>query len=342
MALSNCALSALGFTLQRKSHLLNQKHDADLSRSGESDSGPAAHSCQMMWVIGVILYISASVPDVVSYAMVPQVVCSTMSCFRLVLVAVLAHFFLNEKVQRREVLGMTSCIIGTFLCLAYGPKPSEEERVAEAGDFYHPEVYSYLMVCLFSLLSLLLLEHSDLLGLPSLPNAAHYLILPVTTGLAFGMEKVFNTEIGFVRLPADLPMGFFKEPQFLTMGAAILALGLTDLYLNLRGAQKMPVQIFIPTAFAFCTSLQFLQSVFVFGELNEMDTKDAVLSMMGACASLVGAVVIQPPRIEENPSSKYALIPVDEIPATTREEVPAETLSKRHLMYVDEVPGGAA
>jgi len=327
LALSNCALSALGFTLQRKSHLLHQKDAANRSlTSDENEPGPAERSCQLMWVIGVILYISASVPDVVSYAMVPQVVCSTMSCFRLVLVTVLAHFFLNEQLQRREFLAMTSCVIGTFLCLAFGPKLPESERVAEAGDLYHPEVYSYLIVGIASLLFLLLLEHSDALGLPSLSNTAHFLILPITTGLAFGIEKVFNTEIGFLHLPADFA-GLLKQPQWMAMAAAICALGLTDLYLNLRGAQKMPVQVFIPGAFAFATSLQFLQSVFVFGELKDMDTKDAVLAMIGACASLAGAIGLQTEHLKQSWTNQHEFALVPQASESSSEESDA-TLSK--------------
>lgn len=336
MALSNCALSALGFTLQRKYHLLNQKDLVDRQVSpDQNESGPAERTCQLMWVIGVILYISAAVPDVVSYTMVPQVVCSTMQCLRLVLVTVLAHFFLNEHLQRREFVGMTSCVIGTFLCLAYGPKLSDEERLAEAGDLYHPQVYSYVMVVIALLLCLLLLEHSDAFGL-SLPSTAHYLILPITTGLAFGIEKVFNTEIGFLHLPDDLPAGLLKQPQWMAMAAAIGALGLTDLYLNLRGARSMPVQAFVPAAFAFGTALQFLQSVFVFGELKEMDTKDAVLSMIGACASLAGAVGLQPPQLQQSGIHKheFALVSQEEFSSEENDAAPC----KQQLVSVIEMP----
>jgi len=333
LALSNCALSSLGFTLQRKSHLLNQKDDENRkSTSDGNEATPAARSCHLMWAIGVMLYISASVPDVVSYAMVPQVVCSTMSCFRLVLVTVLAHFFLNEQVQRREVLGMTLCVAGTFLCLVYGPKPSEDDGLAEAGDLYHPEVYSYLLVGLASLLCLLLLEHSESFGLPQLPNTIHYLILPVTTGLAYSIEKVFNTEIGFLHLPEDLPMGFLRQPQWAAMAAAIGALGLTDFYLNVRGAQRMPVQIFIPSAFAFATALQFLQAVFVFGELKDMTSKDAGISMFGACASLAGAIVIQPPQSQPSCSCQHTLVPSDDGPSVL-DMVPPRT---HQLVSMDE------
>jgi len=292
MALTNVVLSSAGFTLQRKSRLLSQQDES------KSDTESTHHRCRPMWLIGVLLYVLAAVPDVVAYAMVPQVVCTTMACFRLVLLTVLAHIFLNERVQQRELIGMLSCTVGTFLCLVYGPRPSEEDRLAEAGELYHPQVQTYLSIGLGCLLLLLVLEHSEAMGFRSLPDSVHFFILPITTGLAFGVEKVFNTEIGFVHAPQDLPWGLLDQPQWLAMAASIGALGLTDFYLNLRGAERMPVQIFVPTAFAFATSLQYFQSVVIFGELSEMDTKSAALSICGALASLAGALSIQPPKME--------------------------------------------
>lgn len=307
MALSNCALSSAGFTLQRKSHLLSQQEQAK-----DEVIGVVPFRYRLMWTVGVLLYIAAAVPDVVAYAMAPQVVCTTVACFRLVVMTMLAHFFLNEHVQKREVLSMIICTVGTFLCLVFGPRPTEDNRMADAGDLYHPQVYSYLLIVLGLLICLLFLEHSESLGCPSLPDRLHYFILPVTTGLAFGVEKVFNTEIGFIPPPKDLPWGLLSQPQWPAMAAAIAALGLTDFYLNLRGVQKMPIQVFIPVAFAFATSLQYFQSVFIFGELREMSERDAALATLGAIASLVGALGIQPPHFQA--STEYNLVSREQDP----------------------------
>merc|ERR1712113_1001636 len=116
-------------------------------------------------------------------------------------------------------------------------------------------------------------------------------------GLAFALEKVFNTEIGFITPPENLPTGLIGEPQWTFMAAAIGLLGLMDFYLNLRGAKQMPVQVFVPVSFALATTLQYFQSVFIFGEFKEMDDVHAALSISGALLSLVGALCIQPPRI---------------------------------------------
>mmetsp|Transcript_45988 Transcript_45988/g.142509 ORF Transcript_45988/g.142509 Transcript_45988/m.142509 type:complete len:336 (-) Transcript_45988:20-1027(-) len=284
-ALLNCSLSSAGFIMQRKAHLLNERE------------GSPEKTFRPLWVVGVFLYVAAAAPDVVAYALAPQVVCSTVACFRLVVVAALAHVVLHERVQGREALGMAACTVGTALTLAFGPRPDDLPAVANVGEFYHPEVVSYLAVSLTVLAALLLLEHAEDFGCRSPGQGVHFLALPLATGLAFGLEKVFNTEVGFLQPPPGLPWGFVEEPQWAAMVVAIGLLGLTDFYLNLRGAQRMPVQVFLPTSFAFATLLQYVQSALIFGEFKDMDAHHRAVSVLGACLSLAGALCIQPPRL---------------------------------------------
>lgn len=285
MALLNCALSSVGITLQRKAQLLS-----------EQERTPDSKLHRGLWLTGVFLYILAAGPDVLSYTMVPQVVCTTVACFRLVVVTTLAHFCLQERVQSREILGMVACSFGTFVCLVFGPGPDEEKAFAETGELFHPQVVTYLIVGFAVLLALLALEHADWLHCIVRHNV-RLITLPLATGLAYGLEKVFNTEIGFIHPPSDLPWGLVAHPQWSGMVLAIALLGCTDFYLNFRGAQRMPLQVFLPISFALSTVLQYFQSVAIFGEFEDMDRRHTCLSVLGALVSLAGALCIQPPRL---------------------------------------------
>lgn len=312
MALLNCALSSIGFTLQRYSYLLGKRSEAQFRADpehGHSDDEKRESRYRLfMSVLGMFLYIIAAVPDVISYALVPQVVCTTVACFRLVVVTCLAHFFLREQVHQREIVGMLCCSVGTFLCLRFGPRPSDDD-LALTGTLYHPQVTYYVVVGLCILLCLLIAEHSKTFGMPPLPEAVHYTVLPMATGLSFAIEKVFNTEIGFMHPPKTWE-DFLSNPFWTACAASIALLGLCDLYLNARGATKMPVQIFLPSAFAFATSLQYFQSVVIFEELKDMNNESLVLSVCGCLASLLGALFIRPKSATID--SGHQLLSVDE------------------------------
>jgi len=279
LALTNCVLASVGFIMQRKAQLL-------------SEAGEVKGVCSIR-ALGVVLYILAALPDLLSYTLVPQVVCTTVACFRLVLVTFLAHTFLQELVSFREALGMLVCSVGTFICLVYGPKPDEIQEDVMAEELYHPQVWAYLAVGLGLLLMLLVLEHSDYVGRC---NVGHCATLPLATGVAFALEKVFNTEIGFLKTPEDM-QGLLQAPMWVGMVISIAILGLLDFYLNLRAAARMPVQVFLPMYFALATSLQFFQSVVVFSEFAQMNALHSGLSLAGAFVSLAGAMLINPPRL---------------------------------------------
>lgn len=293
LALLNCVMNSIGFTLQRKAHLLAEENIAAAKVGSRAEEGTERISS---WIFsaGVALCVLAACPDVVSYTLVPQVVCSTCSCFRLVLVTILAHFCLGEKATFREVLGMMICSAGTYLCLRFGPVRSSID-VAEDG-FSHPQIFIYLATG--GLLVVLLLAFDccqEVRGqVCQICQHLQMLILPLGVGLVTGMEKIFNTELGYMQPPA-LPAGFFSQPRWLSMLSSLGILGIVNFYLNIRGTKQLPVKIFIPLSFAAATVLQYIQSAVLFEEFSEMTYSEAALSMCGACLSLIGALTIQPP-----------------------------------------------
>jgi len=230
--------------------------------------------------------------------LVPQVVCITVACFRMVVLTILAHHFLQEKLHCHVIFGMAICTLGTLVCVSFGPRPGNF-TAALAGEFFHPQVSVYLVVCLSILVILLIVEHME--AWPCcrgcVSKKVYHITLPTCTGMAFALEKVFNTEIGFLEPPKGLPLGLLMHPHWTGMLVAIAVLGLLGFYLNLRGAKRMPLQVFAPLTFVLCTSLQYFQSVFVFDELRELSAFNAGLSLLGACGSLLGTLMINPPRM---------------------------------------------
>jgi len=290
----NLALSSAGFIMQRKAHLVMEQQGL----ASETRISPSTISPRRLLHVGIFLYIVACVPDVVAYMLVPQVVCVTVACCRMVVLTVLAHHFLQERLHRRVIFGMAICTLGTVVCISFGPRPSDF-TAAVAGEFYHPEVSVYLVVGLSILAILLVVEHIEALSFcrGHVSKNVHHITLPTSTGIAFAFEKVFNTELGFLDPPKGLPLGLLMQPHWTSVLVAIAVLGLLDFYLNLRGARRMPLQVFAPLVFVFCTSLQYFQSVFVFHELRDLSAVDARLSLLGACGSLLGSLIINPPRL---------------------------------------------
>jgi hypothetical protein len=143
------------------------------------------------------------------------------------------------------------------------------------------------------LVILFILEHVKRLGCQG--PRVRSVTLPLAASIAFGLEKVFNAEVGFMQPPADLE-ALVVHPRWAAMWIAVGFLGLADLYLNMRAFRVMKVQVYVPIAFALVTSLQFFQSVVVFKEFKYLGIARATLSVVGTCLALVGALLCRPAR----------------------------------------------
>lgn len=265
------------------------------------ESMASSAKCSRMWMLGVAIYILAAVPDVLSYILVPQVICSAVACFRLVIVAIMAYAVLGEKSSVKQFFGMMGCTIGTFMCLCFGPV--RMGKAAMVSGFDHPYVTMYLVAGGVVGLFLLTLDHlDDFSSKCSLSARCRCFTLPLITGLAFAISKVYNTMIGFITTPhMD---NVLLHPQWIAMAIAIALLGLTDLYLNLRATRLMPVQIFVPVSFAWSTVLLYFQSVVLFAEFHDLPGIKAALSMTGAIISLLGALCIQLSSSSTSPNTQ--------------------------------------
>lgn len=153
---------------------------------------------------------------------------------------------------------------------------------------------AYTVVGLGLLVVFLVIVHADSFGWLVTSSNVYRYSLPIATALAYAVEKVYNTELGFVQRPQNI----FLEPIWLCMVIAVALLGLTDFYLNVRAAQRMPVHLFVPLSFAFGTSLQCFQAMVIFDEFVDMTVFCSTMTLLGAALSLLGALMIQPPQFE--------------------------------------------
>lgn len=294
LALLNCFLSSAGLTLQR----LSAKKDDE-------------KVCRPLWIFGVCLYILAAVPDVFSYALIPEVICSAIACFRMVVVSLMACLFLDERFQAQQVAGMIACSIGAFVCSYFGPKRADAAAFKNAT--LHAEITTYTIVASIVVVALFIFEHLDSISKTcAVPKRFRHITLPLLIGVTFALGKVFNTEIGFLALPSKASF----DPSWVAMSLVIAACGLGDLYLNLRAARLMDVQAFVPVAFAWCTTLQYFQSVVLFDELKGLSSLCITLSLGGACVSLVGALLIMCPKLLP---SRPSLIKPEDVPGSDGE-----------------------
>jgi len=272
LALLSITLSSLGFVLQRKAHLLA--------------AAGGVQNYRYIGIVGLILYLLATIPDCLAFALLPQIVCSVVESFRLVIMLIMAHALLNESSNLKDIIGVVACISGTILCIVYGPFKDRTEEV-----LFTNKVVVYLILGAILLVALVTVEHVDVLSLPRRQDYRRY-TLTFTAALSFGLQKVLNTELGFTNAAHR-----HRPITWSAVAASIGLMALVNFYFVLRTAKYLQVRTSAVLGWAFGSGLQLFQSIAVLDEFSGMATGRTFAALSGACISFAGAFYLELQRV---------------------------------------------
>jgi len=278
-AMLNGSLSSLGLTMQRAARL--PRYEA---RFGE-------RACYLRWA-GIAIYIVAAAPDVMAYALLSEVLCGAFAGFRLAVVFIMAHFWLDEHIGRREISGMCVCIMGTVLCASFAPRREQGGATTGGGS---KMIVCYFVVGLALLVVLLVVDHATRLNKRMNQSLLRFMVCSAAS-LTFGLEKVVNTLLGGFTFSLNTLEHPGEHSASICMALGVVMLGLLDLYLTDRGTGRMTVKVFAPVVFAYGQCIQVGQSIVIFEDFRHMSAGYVALALAGAFLSLVGALVIDPPN----------------------------------------------
>merc|ERR1712061_455976 len=109
--------------------------------------------------------------------------------------------------------------------------------------------------------------------------------LVFTTSFAYALEKVYNTELGFISMQNT--HWLWAETV-----AGVAFLGLTDFYMNFRAAWSLPAHLFVPMKFALSIVLQLFQGAIVLDEFKTLTPMATALTFCGAFVALAASLSI--------------------------------------------------
>jgi len=269
----------------RKSELLKQEVIAE---HGEHVALPSRY--RGLFAGGIVLYVSASAPDVVSFMLASEVVCSTIACLRLVIVTILARLILLEYLNTLQIIGIFLCTTGALLCLYFGPRSDEGDFPAISGA----KVIPYTVTMLIVMVVAFILSCKGAVVANSMSRWRYRVwafTLPTVEASADSLQKLTLSISGRMDVNAAWATMF---------SVFVVSFALLNFYLNLKGSQSMPVNLFIPLAFALRTIIQFFQSAAILDEFVNVSAAHTLISLFGSMCALVGALCIQPPRVEND------------------------------------------
>ncbi|XP_031247152.1 probable magnesium transporter NIPA6 isoform X3 [Pistacia vera] len=109
-----------------------------LQRAGASgpraSTGGYGYLLEPLWWVGMVTMIVGEFANLVAYIYAPAVLVTPLGALSIIVSAILAHFFLNEKLQKMGLLGCVLCIEGSVLIVLHAPSDQSLSSVEQVWE----------------------------------------------------------------------------------------------------------------------------------------------------------------------------------------------------------------
>lgn len=285
--LSN-VLSASGLITQRYASLRNPNGDNKYWKC--------------FWVLGLVVYIAASGPDVASYMFAPETTLAVVGSLEPIFVAVLSLYLLPEDAKnftKKEALATLLCVSGAIGCIFCSPSGnSSQVKLVDLSP--GPLIYFGMMaVCI---LGLCWLEYFAKEG--GIIASIRPLALPCLAAFSLACSKLFNTNLGtlLVQKNFNVAAAWQQLPALMSLIFMVLC-SLSCFYHVSRGMQVMAPYAFMPVYFGVCTIMQFMQSMTILGEYEGEHPGKVVFSVICALSVLAGVLLMNSAEMKRTKSA---------------------------------------
>ena len=145
-------VQSLGLTIQRRSHLLNERAQPDKRRSEWR---------RPMWVLGFLVFLTANVAGTIfQIGTLPVVILAPLGAVSLLYNALLARVLLDDLLSRHMVYGTSLIVLGAVLIGYFGTVPEQPRSLPELLSLYQRAPFvAFLFVFLLVFISVLTVSH---------------------------------------------------------------------------------------------------------------------------------------------------------------------------------------
>uniref|UniRef100_A0A7N0RC80 Probable magnesium transporter n=1 Tax=Kalanchoe fedtschenkoi TaxID=63787 RepID=A0A7N0RC80_KALFE len=128
LAVASSAFIGSSFIIKKKGL---KRAGASGTRAG---SGGYGYLLEPLWWIGMVTMIVGEFTNFIAYIYAPAVLVTPLGALSIIVSAVLAHFLLNEYLQKLGIVGCVLCIVGSTLIVLYAPSEKNLTSVEEIWE----------------------------------------------------------------------------------------------------------------------------------------------------------------------------------------------------------------
>uniref|UniRef100_A0A7C9DRW7 Probable magnesium transporter n=1 Tax=Opuntia streptacantha TaxID=393608 RepID=A0A7C9DRW7_OPUST len=109
--------------------------------------GGYSYLLEPLWWLGLMMMVVGEIANFVAYAFAPAVLVTPLGALSIIVSAVLAHFILNERLNKLGVLGCLMCIVGSVIIVIHAPQERPLTSVQEIWNMATQTGSGYFQHC---------------------------------------------------------------------------------------------------------------------------------------------------------------------------------------------------
>ncbi|GIC88839.1 DUF803 domain protein [Aspergillus udagawae] len=308
VGLISTSLQAIGLTLQRKSHLLeDEKHPYDIRRPPYK---------RRRWQLGMLMFVVSNiVGSTIQITTLPLPVLSTLQASGLVFNTIFATLVLGEAFTRYSFIGTILVCIGAVLIAVFGAIGEPAHSLDQLLELLQRRNFVLWMVGTAVIVLVILLVSKSLKLLASPHRSRHASIRHTCTphipmapsrvrlirGLCFGLISGILSAHSLLLAKSAVELlvrtivdrvNQFNRWQSWVILLAMIFLALTQLYFLHRGLKLCSTSILYPFVFCIYNIIAILDGLIYFRQLSQLTGFHAGLIALGTVVLLSGVLCL--------------------------------------------------
>ncbi|MBA0683075.1 hypothetical protein Goari_024751 [Gossypium aridum] len=243
----------------------------------------------------MITMIMGEIANFVAYIYAPAVLVTPLGALSIIVSACLAHFLLNERIQKMGIVGCVSCIVGSVVIVIHAPQEHTPSSVQDIWTLAtQPAFLVYVVATLSAVLALVL--HFE-------PHYGQTNIL-VYLGICSLMGSLTVVSIKAIGIAIKLTLDGMSQiayPQtwfFLTV--AVICVITQLIYLN-KALDTFNATLVSPVYYVMFTTLTIIASVIMFKDWSGQNAGSIASEICGFITVLSGTIILHVTREQEPP-----------------------------------------
>ncbi|MBA0614276.1 hypothetical protein Godav_014590, partial [Gossypium davidsonii] len=244
---------------------------------------------------GIRAVIMGEIANFVAYIYAPAVLVTPLGALSIIVSACLAHFLLNERIQKMGIVGCVSCIVGSVVIVIHAPQEHTPSSVQDIWTLAtQPAFLVYVVATLSAVLALVL--HFE-------PHYGQTNIL-VYLGICSLMGSLTVVSIKAIGIAIKLTLDGMSQiayPQtwfFLTV--AVICVITQLIYLN-KALDTFNATLVSPVYYVMFTTLTIIASVIMFKDWSGQNAGSIASEICGFITVLSGTIILHVTREQEPP-----------------------------------------